>query len=157
MIEFPDLPGQEQDAGISFYSEDVTFALSNEGTTADWLLAVIKAEGHPPGEISLIFCSDTYLHDMNVQYLDHDTLTDVITFPYSDQSVTGDIFISVDRVSDNARDLGVPMQQELHRVMVHGVLHLMGYEDETPEKKAIMREKEDHYLANLPPMESHGT
>ena len=66
-------------------------------------------------------------------------------------------FISVDRVSDNARDLGIPMLQELHRVMVHGVLHLMGYEDETPEKKAIMREKEDHYLANLPPMESHGT
>lgn len=150
MIEFPDLPGQEQEAGISFYTEDVLFSLSDESATAKWLQDAIEEEGHQPGEITFIFCSDTYLHEMNVQYLDHDTLTDVITFPYSDLRVAGDIFISVDRVQDNARDLNVPLTQELHRVMVHGVLHLMGYEDDTPEKKALMREKEDLYLATLP-------
>ena len=149
MIEFPDLPDQEQAIGIFFHVEDVPFPLSDESATTLWLSGVIEAEGRQPGEVSMIFCSDSYLHEMNVQYLDHDTLTDVITFPYSDQFVAGDIFISIDRVKDNASDLNVPMMQELHRVMVHGVLHLMGYEDDTPEKKALMREKEDHYLATL--------
>jgi probable rRNA maturation factor len=88
---------------------------------------------------------------MNVEYLEHDTLTDVITFPYGEEPLSGDIFISIDRVADNASGLGVPMLHELHRVMVHGVLHLMGHDDATPEAKATMCTLEDEALATLPP------
>lgn len=154
MIEFPDLFQEEEtEEGISFAQEDIEFTLPDETQTESWLLMAIQTEGYIPGPISIIFCSDDYLYNLNVQYLDHDTLTDVITFPYSDEIVSGDIFISIDRVRDNASTLSVPFLHELHRVMVHGTLHLMGYEDDLPEKKAIMREKEDLYLTRLPVME----
>lgn len=154
MIEFPDLfEEEESEEGISFAQEDIDFTLPDEALTEAWLLVAIQMEQCIPGSISIIFCSDDYLYNMNVQYLDHDTLTDVITFPYSDEIVSGDIFISIDRVRDNASSLSVPFLNELHRVMVHGTLHLMGYEDALPEQKAIMREKEDLYLSRLPVME----
>ena len=132
---------------IRFFSEDVDFELPLPESAAQWLASVIEAEQSTPGEISIVFCSDPYLHNMNVQFLDHDTLTDVITFPYDDDPVSGDIFISIDRTADNAAGYGVSHLDETHRVMVHGVLHLLGYEDETPELKAAMRAKEDLYLA----------
>lgn len=154
MIEFPDLFEEEEtEDGISFAREDIDFSLPDETLTESWLLIAIQTEACVPGPISIIFCSDDYLYNLNVQYLDHDTLTDVITFPYSDEIVSGDIFISIDRVRDNATSLSVPFLHELHRVMVHGTLHLMGYEDDLPEKKAIMREKEDLYLSRLPLIE----
>ncbi len=151
MIEFPELPGSPSEAGVSFDTEDVDFSLPDEEMTSTWLLETIQNEQRIAGGISIIFCSDEYLHQMNVQYLDHDTLTDVITFPYSDEKVSGDIFISVDRVKENATELSYPFLQELHRVMVHGVLHLIGYHDDDPEKKAAMREREDHHLSRIAP------
>lgn len=151
MIEFPDFfPEEEISQGISFAEEDVDFSLSNESVAETWLLAVIQEEGQIPGPVSIIFCSDDYLYNLNVQYLNHDTLTDVITFPYSEHPVSGDIFISIDRVQDNALSMKIPFLHELHRVMVHGVLHLMGYLDDSPEKKDQMRQKEDFYLSRLP-------
>jgi len=151
MIRFPDLPEEEAEAGIQFFSENTVFALPDEQGSADWIREVVAQAGFDAGAISFIFCSDGHLHAMNVEYLEHDTLTDVITFPYGEEPLSGDIFISVDRVAENAEGLGVPMLQELHRVMVHGVLHLMGHDDATPEAKAAMRALEDEALATLPP------
>ena len=101
-------------------------------------------------ELNFIFCSDEHLRGINVEYLAHDYYTDVITFPYTDQAVHGDVFISIDRVRDNATSLGVEFTNELYRVMAHGTLHLAGYEDKTDEKKAEMRAKEDFYLRQSP-------
>ncbi len=149
MIEFPEWPGAESEAGVSFDTEDVDFSLPDEEMTRSWLLDTIRDEQRSTGEISIIFCSDDHLYHMNVQYLDHDTLTDVITFPSSNKLVAGDIFISIDRVAENARDLSVSFLHELHRVMVHGTLHLIGYHDDDPEKKAAMRNREDYHLSRL--------
>lgn len=90
-----------------------------------------------------IFCSDSYLHEINVTHLQHDTYTDIITFPYSYQPIHSDIFISIDRIHDNARQLQIPYERELLRVIIHGVLHLIGYDDKTPTLKAAMRRAED--------------
>ncbi len=96
--------------------------------------------------LTYIFCSDEYLLQINQQYLQHDYYTDVITFPYSNTEIEGDIFISIDRIRDNAQSLNIPEKTELHRVMVHGLLHLIGYDDKTPELKKLMQEKENFYL-----------
>jgi probable rRNA maturation factor len=137
---------------INFYSEETDFELSNETVIHDWLQTVAAKENKGIDTLTFIFCSDDYLYEMNVEHLQHDTLTDVITFPYSDEGaheIEGDIFISIDRVKENAATFGVTMLQELHRVMVHGTLHLLGYGDKTPEDKALMTEKENFYLALL--------
>lgn len=134
-------------AGISFYTEDIEFDDYNEGKISDWLTKVSKSEGSVIKFLNIIFCSDNYLHQLNVQYLNHDTLTDVITFPYDEgDEISGDIFISTERVLENSRHLGVSFKDELHRVMVHGLLHLLGYGDKTEEEEKEMREKEDFYL-----------
>ena len=138
-----------EETKIIYNVEDVDFQLVNEEPLSIWIEKTIEAEGYELGTISYIFCSDDYLHQMNVEYLEHDTLTDVITFPYNDDPIEGDIFISIDRVKDNAQDLGVPFETELHRVMIHGVLHLCGYSDETDADEAEMRGKEDAYLTVL--------
>jgi len=133
---------------ISFYAESVPLPLPDaHPATMAWLQGVVQAEGQTLGELTYIFCDDAYLHQMNVEHLQHDTLTDVITFQYSEEEVTGDVFISTDRTNENAQDYGVSAQQELYRVMVHGVLHLLGYGDKTPETQTIMTAKEDQYLA----------
>ena len=129
--------------------EDVDFQLVNEISLSLWIEKTIDTEGATLGAVSYIFCSDDYLHQMNVEYLNHDTLTDVITFPYNDNPIEGDIFISIDRVKDNAQDLNIAFNDELHRVMIHGVLHLCGYSDDTDEQEAEMRQKEDEYLKKL--------
>ena len=141
---------------VIYNVEDVDFPegipleqLVNQDSVSSWIEKTIETEGATLGAVSYIFCSDDYLHQMNVEYLNHDTLTDVITFPYNDNPIEGDIFISIDRVKDNAQDLAVAFIDELHRVMIHGVLHLCGYSDETDEQEAEMRRKEDGYLKKL--------
>ena len=133
---------------VSFHSEQITFSLPDEKAVANWLQDVCVSEGKNLSEVSYIFCSDEYLLEMNHQYLNHDYYTDVITFDYCKaEKVSGDVFISVDRVSDNAQNEGVSEQDELHRVMVHGLLHLLGYHDKQAADKEQMTAKEDFYLS----------
>ena len=134
---------------VIYNVEGIDFQLISQNSLSVWIEKTIETEGAILGEVSYIFCSDDYLHQMNVEYLNHDTLTDVITFPYNDNPIEGDIFISIDRVKDNAQDLNIAFNDELHRVMIHGVLHLCGYTDETDEQESEMRQKEDEYLKIL--------
>lgn len=150
-MNFPDFPTDEPETPVSFNFEDVEFELPDEQKLTDWLMGVAESEGKDFVEVSYIFCSDERLREMNVEFLDHDYYTDVITFPYSEDAVHGDVFISSDRVADNAQSLGVTFEHELCRVLVHGVLHLAGYLDKTAEAEKVMREREDFYLAKLFP------
>lgn len=132
---------------FDFHSEDISFELNKKPAIISWLSYSITNENKSPGEISYIFCSDEFLHKMNVEHLNHDTLTDIITFDYcEDDIIHGEMFISIDRIKDNANDFGVPFENELHRVMVHGVMHLCGYKDKTTEDQNVMSAKEDFYL-----------
>jgi len=131
---------------ISFnYESD--FQLANEGFYEDWISRVIASENKEEGEISYIFCDDEYLHKINVEYLNHDDLTDIISFDYSEGNILhGDIFISVERVQDNAKDFKVSFEEELKRVIIHGVLHYCGYKDKTDADALIMRSKEEEKI-----------
>ena len=136
---------------IYFHTEaPLAFELraSIESRLRFWFAQVIQNEGYELTELNYIFCTDEYLHEMNVQFLQHDTLTDVITFDNSDDEckIEGDIFISVPRIEENAEKFDAPFLEELKRVMVHGLLHLLGYGDKTEEEKKVMTEKEDYYL-----------
>ena len=137
---------------ILFFSEGSRFTLKNKKKVRNWINASMAQEKKRVGSISFIFTSDSHLHGMNVQYLGHDTFTDIITFDYSDPEggLSGDLFISVERVKDNAKQFGVPFVKELHRVMIHGMLHLAGYKDKSSSDKALMRSKEDYYLSLQP-------
>jgi probable rRNA maturation factor len=131
---------------ISFNYE-LEFTLENETVIADWLSKVIISENKKEGDINYIFCDDDYLLEINQQYLDHDTLTDIISFDYSvGNELHGDIFISIDRVRENAEDFNVSFEEELKRVMVHGVLHYCGFKDKTDEDEKAMRLKEDQKI-----------
>jgi probable rRNA maturation factor len=124
------------------------YSLDNEEAIVNWLSAVILSEGKKEGEINYIFCDDEYLHKINLEYLNHDTLTDIISFDYTmGNQISGDIFISVERVQDNATDFKVSFEEELRRVMVHGVLHCCGYKDKGEEEELLMRSKENEKLA----------
>ncbi|MBF6641431.1 rRNA maturation RNase YbeY [Flavobacterium sp. J49] len=131
---------------ISFnYESD--FNLDNETVYADWLSKVISSEIKNEGEINYIFCDDDYLLEINQQYLHHDTLTDIISFDYSiGNELHGDIFISIERVQENAADFNVSFEDELRRVMVHGVLHYCGYKDKSEQDEQLMREKEEEKM-----------
>ena len=143
-------PSEQPEEPIAFFFEDVSFDLPDEPGLQAWLLSVAEAEGKPVWEINYIFCSDEHLRGINVEFLDHDYYTDIITFDNSDDArMQGEIYISSERVAENAQTNGVPFYHELCRVMVHGVLHMAGYGDKTPEDEAIMRRKEDFYLALL--------
>ena len=133
---------------IRFYIEDISFKLTDKARIRQWIDGVLKREGFRPGAINYIFCSDVYLIEINKQFLQHDTYTDIVTFPYEDTGnrISGDLFISVDRVRDNASQFGVSELDELHRVMVHGVLHLCGYKDKSKEQQHAMRTKENESL-----------
>lgn len=134
---------------ISFNYE-TDFSLDNESALETWISGVIKEEGCELEEVNYIFCDDAYLHKLNVEFLNHDTLTDIISFDYSvGKSIQGDIYISIERVVDNAADFGVMVHEELHRVMVHGILHYCGYKDKSKKEASLMRSKENHYLAQL--------
>ncbi|MFN3752762.1 rRNA maturation RNase YbeY [Flavobacterium sp.] len=131
---------------ISFnYESD--FKLDHETLYADWLSKVISSELKNEGDINYIFCDDDYLLEINQQYLDHDTLTDIISFDYSiGNELHGDVFISIERVRENAEDFQVTFEDELKRVMVHGILHYCGYKDKSEEDEQLMREKEEEKM-----------
>ena len=132
---------------ISFNYE-TDFTLDNESIYEDWISRIVDSEGFELGEINYIFCDDEYLHKINVEYLNHDTLTDIISFDYSVGNILqGDIFISTERVADNAKDFNVVFDDELKRVMSHGVLHYCGYKDKSAADEALMRSKEDEKIA----------
>ncbi|MHC1777405.1 MAG: rRNA maturation RNase YbeY [Lentimicrobium sp.] len=136
---------------IGFFCEAINYRPKNIKIIRTWITDTIVNEGKTPGEISVIFCNDSFLLDMNIKYLGHDTLTDIITFDYNEGSViSGDIFISIERVKENAGVFSKSFADELHRVIIHGVLHLCGYKDKSQKDQLVMRGKEETYLANLP-------
>jgi rRNA maturation RNase YbeY len=132
---------------IHFCTEDITFSLKEKLKHKAWLNEVAKQEGKKILELTYVFCSDEYLLQINQEYLNHDTLTDIVTFDNSEdpKKIEGDIFISIERVRENGNKLGTSAT-ELERVMVHGLLHLLGYKDKKKEDKALMTEKEDFYI-----------
>ena len=131
---------------ISFNYE-TDFELENETQYEDLISRIIESEGFDEGEINYIFCDDEYLHKINVEYLDHDTLTDIISFDYTvGNLIQGDIFVSIERVQDNAKDFYVSFEEELKRVLSHGVLHYCGYKDKSPKDEALMRSKEEEKM-----------
>ncbi len=138
--------------GISFFNEDIEFQIENNHSITVWINSVIDENKYLPGTINYIFSSDEYLLKLNQQYLEHDTYTDIITFDYSTGKVlSGDIFISIDRVKENALKFKKTFENELHRVMIHGILHLCGFKDKTDAESKEMRQREDHYLEKLIP------
>tara|TARA_Y100000766_G_scaffold142228_1_gene122320 strand:+ start:3569 stop:4000 length:432 start_codon:yes stop_codon:yes gene_type:complete len=132
---------------FSFHSEDISFVLNKKPAIISWLSYSIKNENKILGDISFIFCSDEYLHKINLKHLNHDTLTDIITFDYCENSViNGDLYISIERVKENAKLYDNSIEKELHRVMIHGIMHLCGYNDKTTEDQNVMSAKEEFYL-----------
>ncbi len=132
---------------ILFHTQETDFRFSGKRSVKDWIKKTILAEKARPGDINVIFCSDEYLLGVNKEYLGHDYYTDVITFDYVEgKTISGDIFISVDTVKFNAEEYGSTFATELRRVIIHGVLHLLGYDDHEDVDKKLMREKEDAYL-----------
>src|SRR6202012_3070944 len=131
---------------INFFEEDISFKLKNKAQVRQWIKDTITAEGYKLKELTFIFCSDAYLLQINQQYLDHDTYTDIITFDNSEEEgkITGDIFISIERIRENAATFNVTETDELHRVIIHGTLHLLGSPDKTAPAKKKMTEKEDY-------------
>jgi len=136
---------------IHFFNEDVVFKIPHTRKIKAWLKSIVETEGYVLNQLNYVFCSDEYLLNMNRQYLQHDFYTDIITFDSdeNEQEVGGDIFISIDRVRENAHVLDKPFDDELRRVLAHGILHLVGYDDLTPELKTEMRTKEDFYLSTF--------
>ena len=135
---------------LNFFSEEIEFSLDDEHKTSEWIHNTILSEGKLPGDINYIFCSDNYLYKMNVEHLQHDTYTDIITFNYCEAGViSSDIFISIERVRENAIFFKSSFSKELHRVIIHGILHLVGYDDKNEEDRITMRAKEDFYLSLL--------
>ncbi|MDB4999460.1 MAG: rRNA maturation factor [Mucilaginibacter sp.] len=134
---------------IQFFEEDISYKLKNKTAVRKWITETIEAEGFRLAELTYVFCSDEYLLQINQQYLDHDTYTDIITFDNSEEhsTIAGDIFISIERIKENAAKFAVTEAQELHRVIIHGALHLLGYKDKSVADKKKMTLKEDHYLS----------
>jgi probable rRNA maturation factor len=136
-------------SAIRFFSEGISFSISHPRKTKSWIKAAIEKEKRQLGAINYIFCSDPYLHQINFEYLNHDTLTDIVTFDNSEKKsiIEGDIFISIDRVKENSNKYSRSFDDELHRVIIHGILHLIGYSDKSATAKKQMRKKEDAYLS----------
>jgi rRNA maturation RNase YbeY len=135
---------------VRFFSEEIQFKLPHPRKTSNWILETIGHERSQAGDLNFIFCSDSYLHTINQEYLNHNTLTDIVTFDHrvkKDEPLSGDIYISIDRIKENASKFDEPMDRELHRVIIHGVLHLLGYKDKKSSDKALMRKKEEAYLS----------
>jgi rRNA maturation RNase YbeY len=133
---------------ISYFNEDIDFKFKGKALNNQWLRMVAGSEVRRVGDISIIFCSDNYILDVNMRYLQHDYFTDIITFDYCEgDRLSGDLFISIDSVRENALYYGAEFEDELNRVMVHGLLHLIGYDDHTEEEQKVMRAKEDYYLS----------
>ena len=137
----------EEEAQILFHSQEIDYELQTQEKYQSWITEILTKEQKTCGTINYIFCDDDYLLEKNQAYLQHDTLTDIITFEYSKEPISGDIFISIDRVKENAAERNLPFDQELHRVMAHGVLHLCGYGDKKEEEQKVMRSKEEACIA----------
>ena len=130
------------------FNYETDFLLENEEEFSNWITKVIASENKKEGEVNYIFCDDEYLLKINIEHLGHDTLTDIISFDYTvGNEINGDVFISVERVKDNAIDYNVSFDEELKRVLVHGVLHYCGYKDKSDKDELLMRSKEDEKLA----------
>lgn len=135
-------------AKINFYNQEIDFRLKEKAKIRRWISQVVENECKTIGEISYVFCTDTYLLDINQQYLKHNTYTDIVTFDYTEEGkISGDLFISVERVTENAQRFSVNFEHELKRVLVHGILHLCGYKDKSEEDEKVMRAREDYYLS----------
>lgn len=133
---------------VTYFFEDTDFKLKNKTKIKKWLKLVAESEVFSLGAVSVIFCSDNYILDINQRFLQHDYFTDIITFDYSEgEKISGDLFISVDSVRENSIEYGTEFEEELHRVIVHGILHLIGYDDHTDEDIMTMRSKENYYLS----------
>jgi probable rRNA maturation factor len=138
---------------IRFFYEDTLFRLEQINRVKSWIKKTVTAEAKKLISLNYIFCSDSYLFDINTQYLSHNTLTDIVTFDVSESpndqhdKIEGEIYISIDRVRENAVKFNMTFNDELHRVIIHGVLHLIGYSDKSPRKRSLMRKKEDAYLS----------
>jgi rRNA maturation RNase YbeY len=137
---------------IHYFTEDIAYLYKDKSITRKWIEKAAGQEGFKTGDINLIFCSDEYLHEINVKFLHHNTYTDIITFDLSEDKdvMSGDIFISVERARENSDKYNVPELKEIRRLIIHGILHLAGYRDKTKEEKALMRQKEDYYLSLHP-------
>lgn len=134
---------------IRFFSEEVDFNLPKKKDTSEWIKQAITKEGYVLGEINFIFCSDNYLLNINQQYLNHNTFTDIVTFDNreSPEYISGDIFISIERVKENSIKFHSDFTTELRRVIIHGILHLAGYKDKSKADKEAMKQKEDYYIS----------
>lgn len=133
---------------VSYFFEDTNFKFNRRRLTSQWLKFTAESEIKRIGQVNIIFCSDNYILDINQKYLQHDYFTDIITFDYCEgKTLSGDLFISVDTVRENAIFYGTEFDHELNRVIVHGLLHLIGYDDHSEEDQKTMRSKEDYYLA----------
>lgn len=138
---------------VNFSNGDIDFALDNETMIKDWISEIVTRHKKKLGKVNYLFCSDQMVHDMNVRFLNHDTFTDIITFDFvSGNLISGDIVISVDRVGENASFFASSFNQELHRVIIHGILHLLGFKDKSNEDAATMRAKENEALQILDSM-----
>ncbi len=134
---------------INFFAENVPSPTLSTRVSS-WITEIIQEEGKKEGEINYIFCDDEYLLQVNRDFLNHDYYTDIITFDYvKGKIISGDIFVSLQRIQENAEELQFAMSFELYRVLAHGILHLCGYQDKTPEQQQLMREKEDYFLAKF--------
>lgn len=132
------------------FNYETSFELKDENDVQNWIKKVVSDKGFEVGEINYIFCDDAYLHKLNVEFLQHDTLTDIISFDNSlGKLINGDVFISIERVEDNAKDFKVFFDEELHRVLIHGVLHYMGFKDKSDDEKQEMRNLENNALSLL--------
>ena len=134
---------------VRYYTQDCAFVFKGKGRTSAWIGETARLEGRTTGEISVVFCSDAYLLEVNRRYLGHDYYTDIITFDYGDPEkgrIAGDLMIGIDTVGENASKYGVSFENELHRVIIHGILHLCGYGDKSPEEEKKMRALENRYL-----------
>ena len=136
---------------IYFFVEDINYHLKDKNLIRQWINSSIQNENKSTGNLNIIFCSDDYLLKMNQEFLEHDTFTDIITFDYSENEIiSGDIFISLERVMENAKKYSMKIKEELHRVIIHGILHLCGLKDKLSADKKIMTQKENYYLSRRP-------
>lgn len=134
---------------VLFFFQNIPFALKRKSGAIKIILSVIRKEKKKAGDINFIFCNDKFILFLNKKHLKHNTLTDILTFQYSSERLSGEIFISIPRVKENAKKYNVSFDNELYRIMIHGVLHLCGYKDKSALQKKIMRKKEDYYLKFL--------
>lgn len=139
----------EDESGVFFTTHDVDFTPANPEQLIQWISDTVESEGFALNRLDFVFCSDAFLLEINRTHLDHDYFTDIITFPLNDDPLMAEIYISTERVKENAEGLNIPFEEELHRVMIHGVLHLCGYDDHEEDDIRMMRKKEEEWLKKL--------